>query len=144
LAGLIRTKSFSFNAEPFNLLDPEIEKGFLLRMGGCAFGGHLFAFRGAGEFGDGFRGDDFPGVFRVAGGDLERVEEDTRVLAIDAVFGKGDADLADGVLDGPAVFKARKGERKGAGLLISGALSLARVEVAVGLAAQSGRAALSA
>jgi hypothetical protein len=63
------------------------------------------------------------------------------MLAIDAVFGEGHAHLADGVLDGAAVFEIGKCELKEAGLLLGDAFAEARMEVAVRLAAQGGGAA---
>jgi hypothetical protein len=47
---------------------------------------------------------------QVEAGDLEAVEEEAGAAGVDAVVRDAEKDLADGVLDGGAVFRAREGE----------------------------------
>ena len=50
------------------------------------------------------------GLGEIEAGDLKTVEEETGAAGVDAVGGDAEEDLADGVLDGGAVFGAGEGE----------------------------------
>ena len=83
----------------------------------------------------------------VGGGDLEPVEEQAGAARVDVIEGDAAEDLADGELDGGAVFG--QGEIKGGatgatGLGAADGLAGGVVEVAEGLAAEAGRAAAAA
>jgi len=79
----------------------------LLGTHGCAFGGQLISLFGAGELGNRFTGDDLLGVFRVARGELEAIEQEARALGVNLLVGEGHEHLGDGVLNGAAVFEVR-------------------------------------
>ena len=97
---------------------------------------------GVGDIGDGVAGDDLFPMLGVARGDLQAVEEHAGSFGVDVLGGEGDEDFADGELDGSAVLERRQleGEKRARGS--DDALLETGVEVAVGLAAESGRAAL--
>ncbi len=106
---------------------------------------------------DGVKGDvlnDFVGaelgcVLEVLAGDLEGVEEQACAAGVEGVFSETFHDLADGVLDGAAVFGQREGDRALVGRVVIGVVELGRglgaaggvVVVAEVLVAETGRAA---
>ncbi len=69
------------------------------------------------EFGRGFFGlfGGFRGFGEVEAGDLEAVEEESGAAGVEIVGGDAGEDLADGVLDGAAVFDGGEGEGAAAG-----------------------------
>ena len=108
-----------------------------------------------GEFFDGQFGGSGAGLTarliavlgEVGGSDLEAVEEEAGAARVHVVEGDAAEDLADGELDGGAVFGVREIEGGAAGAALFGAgdgLAGGVVEVAEGFAAEAGRAAAAA
>ena len=104
-----------------------------------------------GELFDGRLGGSWRGLRaslgEVGGGDLEAVEEEAGAARVDVVAGDAAEDLADGELDGHAVFGLGEIEGGAAGAAVLGpgdGLAGGVMEVAEGLAAEAGRAAAAA
>jgi hypothetical protein len=97
-------------------------------------GGDVFYSFGCGLCGDGLFGE-------VEAGDLESVEEEAGAAGVDVVGGDALQDLADGVLDGGAVFGERELEGGVAGAWVLRGSSRGVVVVAEVLAAQAWAAA---
>ena len=101
-----------------------------------------------------FDGGGGGGGFGIAGlageveaGDLEAVEEEAGAFGVDGVLGEALEDLADGDLDGGAVFGVREGEgglAAAAGAGVGGGRAGGVVVVAEFFAAEGGAAALAA
>ena len=86
------------------------------------------------ELSGGVGGLDGGGARQVQGGDLEAIEQKSGAAGIELVGGEPVEDLADGGLDGGAVFETGDGEVEGGGLV----LALGEVARGDGLAAAGG------